>query len=61
MKILTYCVEHVSKNQTQHEQTESELKRRNSGDITNQWLTRDYLVFNLVHDVRTSMPCRSAG
>jgi hypothetical protein len=24
----------------------------------NQWLTHNYLVFNLVHDVRTSMPGR---
>jgi len=30
---------------TQLEQTESELKRRKDGDITNQWQFHNYLIF----------------
>ena len=53
------CVERINTNLTQHERTESDLKRRNGGDNTNQCQTRNYLVFNLVHEVRNmraSMP-----
>ena len=51
-------------NLAQHERIESELKRRNCGDNTNQWQTHNYLVFNLVHDVRNaraSMPWLISG
>ena len=51
-------------NLTQLERTESKLKLRNDRDDSNQWETHNYLVFNLVHDVRNaraSMPWLISG